>query len=344
MQLIKAAVVGASGYAGGELLRILSAHPHVEVLLATAHEQAGRPVASVHPNLRGIYQQNFSRLPISAADWPDLDVIFVSLPHGKSMAVARDLPRHVKVVDLGGDFRLRDEAVFSKWYHMPHVAMDLQPLYVYGQPEAFAAKIKNASRVATPGCFATAAFLALKPLVAAGLVEPRVIVDAKTGSSGSGVKPSPGTHHPSRAESFSAYKPYSHQHLPEIRQALSDVNPEWQGQIILQTHSAPMVRGIFASVYARLLQPIEAEALRGLYLESYAGSASVRIVDELPNTSWVRGSNFCDIGLAVSGQELTVFAVIDNIIKGAAGQAVQNMNLMFGLPESTGLQFAGGCP
>jgi N-acetyl-gamma-glutamyl-phosphate reductase len=203
--------------------------------------------------------------------------------------------------------------------------------------------------VSNPGCFATATLLGLAPLVAAGALAGRVVVDAKTGSSGSGAKPAANTHHPQRANSFYAYKPFTHQHVPEIEQTLGDVSEggEWSNELVFMTHSLPVSRGIFASIYAEARgegSAMTVEELTALYADFYRGSFFVRLVKGSPDINWVKLTNFCDIGFAVRGRQIAVFSAIDNLVKGAAGQAVQNMNLMFGLDERAGLLLTGGNP
>lgn len=335
-------VIGASGYTGGELLRLLLQHPSCELVLACAHSNAGKSVADVHPSLRGLTELKLA--PVPESDWPALDVIFLSLPHGESMDIVPRLPVGPRVIDLGGDFRLKDAEVFERFYGRPQTAPGWAERFTYGAPELGRGRIAEAQYVANPGCFATASILALAPLVNEGLIEDHVVIDAKTGSSGSGAKPGPGTHHPERSEGFTAYKPFKHQHVPEILQALAGVGRGFHGQLILQAHSAPMVRGIYASVYARLKVGIAADAVSTAFKTFYADAPFVRLVDGAPNVHWVRGGNFADIGFATADRDVVVFAAIDNLGKGAAGQAVQNFNLMHGLDERTGLWQAGGYP
>jgi N-acetyl-gamma-glutamyl-phosphate reductase len=254
----------------------------------------------------------------------------------------------VKVVDLSGDFRLDDAGEFREHYGREHTAVELQREFVYGLTEFNRERIKSARLISNPGCFATATLLGLGPLAASGALKGRVVVDAKTGSSGSGAKPAANTHHPQRSNSFYAYKPFAHQHVPEIEQALRAVGAEgrWSSELVFMTHSLPVSRGIFASVYAELQEGSEmtAEELRALYEEFYRGSFFVRLVPGSPDINWVKMTNFCDIGFAARGRQVAVFAALDNLVKGAAGQAVQNMNLMFGLEEKTGLMLVGGNP
>jgi N-acetyl-gamma-glutamyl-phosphate reductase len=259
------------------------------------------------------------------------------------MEVAPRLPVNVKVIDLSGDFRLSDAEVFAQYYGREHTAMNAQTQFVYGLTETNREAIKTARCIANPGCFATATLLGLAPLVANNLLTGRVIVDAKTGSSGSGAKAAANTHHPQRSNSFYAYKPFTHQHVPEIEQELRNVG-DWGHELIFMTHSLPVARGIFSSIYTETSQEISAADARAMFAEFYRESFFVRLVEGSPDINWVKTTNFCDIGFAARGRQLVVFTAIDNLVKGAAGQAVQNMNLMFGLDETTGLMLTGSNP
>src|SRR6266542_2788473 len=273
---IRIGILGGSGYGGAELLRILLLHPQAEPVFVTANEHAGKSVGEVHRNLYGLTDLKFQSAPKDPASLEDLDCVFLALPHGQAMEIVPRLPVNVKVIDLSGDFRLRDKNDFEQHYNREHTAMFAQAEFVYGLTETNREAIRNARLIANPGCSATATILGLAPLVANNLIDARVIVDAKTGSSGSGAKPAANTHHPQRMNSFYAYKPFTHQHVPDI--------------------------------------------------------------------NWVKTTNFCDIGFAARGRQLVVFTALDNLVKGAAGQAVQNMNLMFGLDERTGLMLTGSNP
>jgi N-acetyl-gamma-glutamyl-phosphate reductase len=221
--------------------------------------------------------------------------------------------------------------------------METQSEFVYGLTETNRETIRGARLIANPGCFATATLLGLAPLVANGLLSGRVVVDAKTGSSGSGAKAAANTHHPQRMNSFYAYKPFSHQHVPEIEQELEHVG-DWTSELIFMTHSLPVSRGIFASIYAEAKHDVSETELRRIFADYYADSFFVRLVNGSPDINWVKTTNFCDLGFAARGKQVVVFSAIDNLVKGAAGQAVQNMNLMFGLDEKTGLILAGTNP
>jgi N-acetyl-gamma-glutamyl-phosphate reductase common form len=337
---IRVGIFGGSGYGGSELLRILLFHPNVELAFVTANEQAGKPIGEVHRNLNGLTQLNFIAAPENV---DGVDCVFLALPHGQAMDIVPRLPGNVKAIDLSGDFRLRDQSVFEKHYKQPHTAMTSQAEFVYGLTETNRDAVRNARLIANPGCFATATLLALAPLVANHLLSGRVVVDAKTGSSGSGAKAAANTHHPQRMNSFYAYKPFTHQHVPEIEQELEHIG-DWTSELIFMTHSLPVSRGIFASIYAEANREIKEDELRIIYADYYRESFFVRLVSGSPDINWVKTTNFCDLGFAARGRQIVVFSAIDNLVKGAAGQAVQNMNLMFGLEETTGLKLVGTNP
>jgi len=337
---VRVGIFGGSGYGGSELLRILLFHPHVELVFVTANEQAGKPIGEVHRNLNGLTQLKFTKEP---ENFDDIDCVFLALPHGQAMEIVPRLPGSVKAIDLSGDFRLRDQAAFEKHYKQTHTAMQAQAEFVYGLTETNREAIRSARLIANPGCFATATLLGLAPLVAKNLLNGRVIVDAKTGSSGSGAKAAANTHHPQRMNSFYAYKPFTHQHVPEIEQELEHVG-DWTNELVFMTHSLPVARGIFASIYAETKSDMTEEDLRKVFADYYRDSFFVRLVQGSPDINWVKTTNFCDIGFATRGKQIVVFSAIDNLVKGAAGQAVQNMNLMFGLDETTGLKLVGTNP
>jgi LysW-gamma-L-alpha-aminoadipyl-6-phosphate/LysW-L-glutamyl-5-phosphate reductase len=340
---LQIAIFGGSGYGGAELLRILLLHPNAEIKFVTANEQAGKAVSAVHRNLLGLTDLRFTKAPDNLESLSELDCAFFALPHGQAMELAPRLPSTVKIIDLSGDFRLSDSQSFAQHYGREHVAMAAQAQFVYGLTETNREVIKRARCIANPGCFATATLLGLAPLVANNLLSGRVIVDAKTGSSGSGAKPAGNTHHPQRSNSFYAYKPFTHQHVPEIEQELKSVG-EWSSELIFMTHSLPVARGIFASIYMEMTSEISDAEARALFADFYRESFFVRLVDGSPDINWVKTTNFCDIGFAARRRELVVFTAIDNLVKGAAGQAVQNLNLMFGLAETTGLMLTGSNP
>jgi N-acetyl-gamma-glutamyl-phosphate reductase len=343
---IRIGIFGGSGYGGSELLRILLFHPNAEIAFVTANEQAGKAVSAVHRNLNGLTDLVFTKVPedpAGLAGLADLDCVFLALPHGQAMDVVPTLPKNVKAIDLSGDFRLRDQMIFEQHYGREHTAMASQAEFVYGLTETNREAIRSARLIANPGCFATSTLLGLAPLVANALISGRVIVDAKTGSSGSGAKAAANTHHPQRMNSFYAYKPFTHQHVPEIEQELRSVG-DWASEFVFMTHSLPVARGIFASIYVEANREVSASELHSVFAEFYGDSFFVRLVKGSPDINWVKTTNFCDLGFAVRGRQIVVFSAIDNLVKGAAGQAVQNMNLMFGLDEKTGLMLVGTNP
>lgn len=338
---IKIAIFGGSGYGGSELLRILLAHPNAEITLVTANEHAGKPVGAIHKNLFGLTDLMFETVPEDLSGI-DADCAFFALPHGQALSLVPQLSSTTKVIDLSGDFRIDEPEVFREFYKLEH-AGQLQNRFVYGLTETNREAIKKAQYIANPGCFATATLLALAPMVRSGLLTGKIVVDAKTGSSGSGAKPSANTHHPQRMNSFYAYKPFTHQHVPEIEQHLRSVG-EFDNEFIFMTHSLPVSRGIFASCYLETSVNLTNEDIGNTFQSFYQDSYFVRLVDGSPDINWVKTTNFCDIAFHTNGKQVVVFSAIDNLVKGAAGQAVQNMNLMFGLDEITGLRLVGSNP
>lgn len=339
---IRVGIFGGSGYGGSELLRILLFHPNVKVVFATANEAAGRRVADVHRNLNGLTDLVFEKAPDDLSNIEDIEVAFFGLPHGQAISLIPTLPADIKAIDLSGDFRIDDADIFKEFYKIDH-AGDIQSDFVYGLTETNREVIRSANYIANPGCFATATLLALAPMVKSGLLKGKIVVDAKTGSSGSGVKPAANTHHPQRMNSFYAYKPFVHQHVPEIEQHLNTIG-EFSQPLVFMTHSLPVSRGIFASCYLETNVNLTNEDAINLYRHFYEVSPFIRLVDGSPDINWVKNTNFCDIAINVSGSNVVVFSAIDNLVKGAAGQAVQNMNLMFGFDEKTGLMFPGSNP
>ncbi len=345
------AILGASGFGGGELLRLLAAHPHVEHVQALANTQAGRTIASVHPHLRGAYPGNFQR----ELQKPGLDVLFAALPHGEfckrwpELRQALDAKTHV--IDLSGDFRLRSANAFKLAYGGVHPCPEFLSEFNYGLPEfkSTVQQANGAQRIANPGCFATAIALALLPLckITAGTL-PHVAISAVTGSSGSGAAPSEGTHHPSRAHDFRAYKVFAHQHEFEVRQVLVAAAQHFGGTapgFSLVPHSAPMVRGIYLSVQMQLTDALLDVDFSTLFADFYRQSRFIRVIDDgMARTAAVVGSNYCDINVVQRGSQLAMLVTLDNLLKGMSGQAVQNMNIALGLPETTGLTQLGLFP
>ena len=343
---IKVGIVGSSGFGGGELLRLLKGHPSFEVIYATAGADAHKSIDEVHPHLRGLYDISLSPHPSLSDEvspqLTNLDGLFLGVPHGKSMKLRPSLPDHLKVVDLSGDYRLRSKGEFEKYYGSTHEDPAGLETTVYGLTEVFSEEISSCRYVANPGCFATAVQLGLVPLISEEMIHGKVVCDATTGSSGSGASPKATTHHPFRDGSFYAYKLLGHQHEGEILQTLKELG--FRDELCFQVHSGPFVRGIFASLHCSLREGYTLEDVLTAFSKTYKDSSFVRLVNGSPNIHWVRQSNFVDIGFGGKGSNLVVFVAIDNLVKGAAGQAIQNMNLMFGLPDSTGLLHAGGYP
>jgi N-acetyl-gamma-glutamyl-phosphate reductase common form len=339
----KVAIYGASGYVGGELLRLLVTHKEVEIVAATSRRHAGQALTDVHPNLRGFTDLTFSNdTPQDVAGISDL--VFFALPHCQSMALAAGIVGKTRIIDLAADFRLKNPETFMAAYKIEHANPGLISEFEYGMPETNMAALRHARNVANPGCFPTGALLALWPLAKAGLLKGETVVDSKTGSSGSGAEPSVGAHHPERAHDFRAYKIFAHQHQSEIEQGLGmAAGGNCPSRLTFVAHSAPMVRGIFTTAYAFLPREMEKGGVEALYREFYKGAPFVRIVPQSRSAS-VQGTNFCDIAIEQSGDRVVVTSAIDNLVKGAAGTAVQNMNILFGLDERAGLFTPGYHP
>lgn len=336
---IKAAVIGGSGYVGGEIIKLLLFHPYVELIAATSNSHIGKKISEIHPNLLGITDLVFEKFK----DFSDeVDVIFLALPHRISMEKIKNIDLNkVKVIDLSGDFRLKDISIYKKYYDTDHLAEKLLESSVYGLPEVYTKEISNANFVSCPGCFPTGASIPLIPLAKEGLLEGNVIIDAKTGSSGYGKKLSLKTHYSERAFDFKAYGFFTHRHNPEIKQEINKYQPDLN--IIFTPHSAPMVRGIFTTIYANLNIDIYKNHLESVYKKFYENKYFIRLTNEV-RLSTVRNTNYCDISFNIKGRNIIITSAIDNLIKGAGGQAVQNMNIIFGLDEATGLKYPGSHP
>ncbi len=335
--MIKVGIVGGTGYTGVELLRLLAQHPQVELRAITSRADAGMPVSQMFPSLRGHVDLNF--IHPDEAHLELCDLVFFSTPNGIAMQQARALlDANVRVVDLSADFRIQDVADWEKWYGMSHACPDLVAEAVYGLPEVNREHIKKARLVANPGCYPTAVQLGFIPLLQAGLVDTATLIaDAKSGVSGAGRKAELSILFAEAADNFKAYGVSGHRHLPEIRQGLARVAQHEVG-LTFVPHLTPMIRGIHATLYARLKTETD---LQALYEQHYAHEAFVDVMPagSHPETRSVRGANVCRIAVhrPQGGNTVVVLSVIDNLVKGAAGQAVQNMNIMFGLPETTAL-------
>lgn len=335
---IKVGIVGGTGYTGVELLRLLAIHPAIELKAITSRGEAGLPVADMFPSLRGYVNLPFT--DPATSDLSGCDVVFFATPNGIAMQQTRELlDKGVRVIDLAADFRIQDVATWEKWYGMQHACPDLIATAVYGLPEINREKIRTAQLIANPGCYPTAVQLGFLPLLEAGAIDPtHLIADAKSGVSGAGRKAEIGALFAEAGDNFKAYGVSGHRHLPEISQGLSAMAGTSAG-LTFVPHLTPLIRGIHATLYARLTKDID---LQQLFETRYANE---RFVDVLPKgshpeTRSVRGSNQCRIAVhrPQGGDTVVVLSVIDNLVKGAAGQAVQNMNIMFGLAENTGLE------
>lgn len=347
MEKIKASVIGASGYGGAEAVRLLTTHPHVEIVHVTAESQQGQSMSGLYPNLRSFVDQTMIAVDPERIGH-DSDVTFISLPSGKAMSLVPTLLQQgSKVIDIAADFRLRDAALYPTWYKVTHTAPEYLGEAVYGLPELHREALKKTRLVANPGCYPAASLLAAFPLLRAGVVQTTgVIIDAKSGVSGAGRGGGGGFGFSETNEDVRAYSVTGHNHIAEIEQELSSV-ARAQVRVNFTPHLIPMTRGILATVYAPLARPLtEADAV-ALYQETYRNEPFVRVLhDTLPRTKATLGSNYCDVAVKIDTRTSTAIAIaaIDNLGRGAAGQAVQNMNLMFGLPETTALQFPGLFP
>ncbi|CAN5457516.1 N-acetyl-gamma-glutamyl-phosphate reductase [soil metagenome] len=342
----KAAVIGGSGYGGGELIRRLLVHPDVELVRVASVDFVGEPLSTVHPNLERLTDLTFEGIaPGEAAK--GMDIVLLGLPHKVSATKMPELMASgARIVDLSGDFRLRDPAAYKKYYGGDHPSPDdlTKGTFVYGLPELFREKIKTARYVASPGCFATTVELALLPLARAGLLEGPIEIVGITGSSGSGIAPSAGTHHPVRAVNLRTYKPLEHQHVPEIVQTLEDAGAKGVSLRFVPV-SAPLSRGIFATCFAHVSANVTAEQVRKLYADAYAKEPFVRVPKKrLPEVVAVSGTNYAEVGFQFGDGVIACFAATDNLVKGGAGQGIQNMNLMLGLDETASLADPGGYP
>ena len=340
MKKIKASLVGSTGYAGQELLRILNGHEGVEIANLSSQSYVGKKYSSVFPNFRGVFDQECAAQDILKFS-KESDVIFLALPHGiATKEVTAEVLSNARIIDIGADFRLKDIAVYEKFYGLPHHAPDLLKEAVYGLPEITDRKtIKNARLIANPGCYATASIMSLAPFLKAGVIEAgSVIVDAKSGVSGAGRTLDTGSLFCEANESLKAYKIASHRHTPEIEQALAKFGG---GNITFTPHLVPMNRGILVTAYAKIKKDFDPKKVLS---DFYKGEEFVRVLEsESAETKNVKGSNLFDVSAFLDRHtgRLIITGAIDNLVKGASGQAVQNMNIMFGFKENTGLKNLG---
>jgi [amino group carrier protein]-6-phospho-L-2-aminoadipate/5-phospho-L-glutamate reductase len=348
--MVRVGILAASGYIGGELLRLLLQHPGVEVTVATSRKSAGEYVFRVHPNLRGVTELQFSPNDASKVI-ANSDVVFAALPHGESVKIVPQIAdAGLKVIDLSADFRLSDKEQYPSWYGYDHPRPDLLEKFVFSIPEINRDQVKGARLVSSPGCMAITAILALAPLLkekALGIDRDHIVVDAKVGSSGAGGKPSLSTHFSERFNVVRPYKPAGHRHSAEIEQVLAAMAGE-QVKVSMSAHAVNMVRGILITSHVFSPTPVKPIDVWKAYRSMYTGSYFVRLVRDkqgpfrLPDPKLVIGSNFCDIGFEIEERtcRLVALSATDNLIKGAAGNAIQSMNLMLGLDEKTGLAMA----
>lgn len=337
--MLKVAICGGSGYAGAELLRLLAAHPGARVVAATSERSAGAPVAELHSHLH-----KYHDLVLEPMEKEKLlkraDVFFLALPHGASQEAVEYFYRNgKKVIDLSADYRLRDPGLYERWYKTPHRFRGALRRAVYGLPEIYRNKIRKASLVANPGCYPTGAILGLYPALRGGLIEPEgIVIDSKSGASGAGRRSEVAFSFCEVEEGVKAYAVAAHRHTPEIEQEVSALAGK-EVSVDFTPHLLPIERGILTTIYARLKKSADTAAVLALYRRTYGREPFVRVLGGLPNVKSVRGTNLCEIGLAVNERTGTLIAVtaIDNLMKGAAGQAVHNMNIMMGFDEEAGL-------
>lgn len=341
VEKLKIGIVGGTGYTGVELLRLLATHPHAQIVAVTSRGEAGMPVAEMFPSLRGYVDVNFS--DPASVNLNQCDVVFFATPHGVAMNQAAELLQHgVKIIDLAADFRLQDTAIFEKWYKMPHQCPAILKNAVYGIPELYRDQIKSAQVIGNPGCYPTTVLLGLMPLLTQNHIDFSVpiIADSKSGVSGAGRKAEVSTLFAEAGDNFKAYAVSGHRHHPEIQAQLNHLAGEPVGFIFVP-HLVPMIRGMLSTIYVKLSAPMTSAEIQHLYETRYQHEQFVDVMPlgSLPETRSVRGSNRIRIALHLSAQTnyLTVLVVQDNLVKGAAGQAIQNMNIMFGLTESDGL-------
>lgn len=336
---LKVGVLGASGYTGADLVRLAAQHPNMDLQVLTANSHAGKKYAEVYPHLGGMNLPDL--IKIDDANWSDLDVIFCGLPHGTTQKIVASLPKNVKVIDLSADFRLRDVNTYNEWYGHEHFAPELQTQAIYGLSEHYRDQIKNANLVACPGCYPTAVLLLLIPLLKAKLIDDKsLIIDAKSGVTGAGRGLKLGTMFAEAGEGLSAYAVSGHRHAPEIEQELSLALGD-DVMVTFTPHLIPMNRCEFISTYANLANGASVEDLRECLNNAYQDEPFVRLLEQGASigTQHVRGSNHCLLSVnkdRVDGRVI-LFSTLDNLVKGSSGQAIQNMNIMFGLDETLGL-------
>ena len=333
--MIKVGIIGGTGYTGIGLVGILLRHPEAEIEWVTSKSYAGKKLSDVYPHLSGLTDIVCQKPEIKNLV-KKVDIVFSCLPHGQVMEIAGDIiSAGKKLIDLSADFRLKDVKSFNEWYKVKHPNPELIKDSVYGITEIN--NVKGVKIVANPGCYATAAILGAAPALSEKLVEENIVVDAKSGISGAGKALTQDAHYPECNEGISPYKVADHRHMPEIEQELSLASKS-KVEIVFTPHLTPMTRGIMTTIYMKLKKKVDAEKLVKIYEDFYKGKKFVRILkNTLPSTKYVNGTNYCDISVVVKDKNVIVVSAIDNLIKGASGQAVQNMNVLLGLPEDIGL-------
>jgi len=335
--MYKVGIIGGTGYTGSELSRVLCIHPEVELAALTSRQNAGKKVSDVQTFLKGYSDIKFTE---KISDTKDLDLVFVATPHGVAMEEVPQLMKSgLKVIDLSGDYRLHDASVYSKWYGHEHTDKKYLKKSVYGIPELFRSKIKGSELVANPGCYATSIVLACAPLIKAGVVDNDIIADAKSGTSGAGMVPSARLHHPFCGESLIPYSVGTHRHTPEVEMAI-ELFSKTSVDVTMVPQLLPIVRGILSSCYMKLKKDMNDEEVAKIFEKQYGKEHFVHYVKE-PSIRAVVGSNHAHVSSNVLGNKVVAFGVLDNLVKGASGQAIQCMNLMLGIKETTGIDTPG---
>ncbi len=340
--MINVSIIGSTGYAGIELLRLLMGHPKVHISHLVSQSHAGESISNIYPNFKGVYEKICSPLDIDTIA-KDSDIVFTSLPHGASDSIVHFVhDKGVKIIDLSGDYRYENLDIYEKWYNRIHQNPHLLDISVYGLPELYREDIQKATIVANPGCYSTCSILGIAPLIANNLVEPNsVIIDAKSGTTGAGKTLSQGLHFSELDENMRAYKIATHRHTSEIEEKLSLLAHE-DIKLSFTPHLIPIKRGILCTIYANLNSGYPFHYIYDIYREFYDNEPFIEIYDkgELPEPKFVNGSNACHIGFAIDNRlnRIVIVCTLDNLIKGASGQAIQNMNIMFGLDETTGIK------
>ncbi len=341
--MINVGVIGSTGYAGQQLVWLLLNHPHVNIEFLSSNSYVDLKYSDIYMNYSQIIEEKCISNEAAIEKTSGLDVLFCAMPHGKSMDIVKKaFESGVKVIDLSADFRLNDAQVYKQWYELDHTCKELLDCAVYGLPELHRASIKNAQIIANPGCYPTSAILGIIPVLKSGLAESNtIVIDSKSGISGAGRGCDISKLYAEANESTRAYKVASHRHTPEIEQELSGLS-EWDANVIFTPHIVPMNRGMLSTCYVKLNKDVDKEYLLNMYKDFYKDEYFVKVLDCLPETKWVSGSNFCHIGLSYDNRTGTavIVSAIDNLMRGAASQAVQNMNIMLELDETCGIDFA----